>query len=100
MVTSSRGRRRPAVVGRREVPSSQLQGAAPPCRDIFVSRVREGTVDIVQSFLQENSVNVKNIEKMSHENSKFCSFKMKVLKNDLIKVFDENFWPNGVRVDK
>ena len=47
-------------------------------------------------FMENNNVNVNMIEKMSHPNSKYSSFKISIIR-DKHKVLDPNFWPNGVQ---
>ena len=50
----------------------------------------------MRKYLTDKGVVVNNIQKTSHQMSKFCSFKICIYKTDLHKVYDENFWPNGV----
>ena len=80
----------------RAAASSDLTGAPPPERQIFVSRVSIGSENSMKNYLVDNGVNVSNIERSSHQISKFSSYKITIPKPDLHKVFDENFWPNGI----
>ena len=80
----------------RAAASSDIAGAPPPLRQIWVSRVTNGNGNSMKNFLSKNGVTVSDIEKTSHPMSKFSSFKITIYKPDLDKVFDENFWPDGV----
>ena len=93
LVTSKRR----VVMGRRNTPTSGLEGAPPPRRIIFVSRVKCGDIETVSKYMTDNGVKVNNIQKMSHAESKFSSYKVSITKDDFSKVFDELFWPYGVQ---
>ena len=49
----------------------------------------------MEKYLTDNGIIVNGIEKTSHPQSKFTSFKITIFKPDL-HFFDDNFWPNGV----
>ena len=83
------------IIGR-AADSSDLVGAPPPLRQIWVSRVSNGSENSMKKYLTDNSVTVSEIERTSHPMSKFSSYKITIPKTDLHKVFDENFWPNGI----
>ena len=74
-----------------------LQGAPPPVRYIFISRVAEGNEKIIIDYLKYNSIKVTNIDCISHCNAKFKSFKVAIFKNDISKVLNEGFWPMGIQ---
>ena len=76
---------------------SGFQGAPPPLRHIWVSRVQRGTTETLSTFIEKQQVKVFYIEKVSHENAKFSSFKISISKNDLAKVLEDSFWPQGVQ---
>ena len=75
---------------------AELQGAPPPVRNIFVSRVSQGNDRIVIDYLKSKSIKVLNIDCISHHKSKFKSFKVSIYKNDIEQVLNENFWPTGI----
>ena len=50
--------------------------------------------------MQRNSVDVNNIEKTSHPESMFSSFKITIPVVGSDKVFEKSFWPYGVRCQK
>ena len=76
--------------------SEGLRGAPSPKRDIFVSRVQSGNVFIVKRFLNNNNIMNDDIKCVSHDNSKFKSFKVTISKSDLPNVMENKFWPKGV----
>ena len=51
----------------------------------------------MKHYIEAKGINVYYIEKMSHYNAKFKSFKIKISMFDKDKVFDEKFWPYGVQ---
>lgn len=93
-VMSRRGRR---VIGCGKASVSGFEGAPPPLRHIWVSRVHRGTAETLSTFIEKQQVKVFYNEKVSHENAKFSSFKIGISKNDLAKVLDDSFWPQGVQ---
>ena len=88
--------RRPTT-GRRSSPTPGLSGAPPPTKPIFVHRIQDGDTQLVKEYIEKNNVKVSNIKKMSHEQSKFSSYKVYIFKHDLSKVLDDYFWPMGVQ---
>ena len=81
--------------------TGRIRGAPPPSRDIFVYRLNSDTVDDdMLAYLHDNSVDVRDLICMSHEDSKFKSYKVTVSVTDMNRVFNEDFWPSGVRVRK
>ena len=73
-----------------------LVGAPMPIRQIFVYRVQNGDIDDMKQYLSNNGVTVINIIKTSHGMSMFNSFKISIQVLDLMKVFNDNFWPTGI----
>ena len=84
------------VIGR-GASTEGLRGAPPPARVIFVSRVVTGDKESMSNFIKSRGVNVINIEKTSHEDATFSSYKIRISVVDKEKVFDPNFWPEGVK---
>ena len=83
-------------MGSGQTTENGLRGAPPPLRFIWVSRAITNDTNIVKDYIQKNGVNVSCIEKVSHENAKFSSFKIGISKDAVDKVMDEKFWPKGV----
>ena len=90
-------RRKRRAIGCGEASVSGFEGAPPPLRHIWVSRVHRGTTETLSTFIEKQQVKVFYNEKVSHENAKFSSFKISISKNDLSKVLDDSFWPQGVQ---
>lgn len=76
-----------------------LQGAPPPLHHVWVSHVKEGDVQSLKSHLHNNAIVVADIEKVSHAESKFGSFKVSIYKTDIDKVMKDSLWPSGVRCE-
>ena len=84
------------VIGR-DTSTEGFRGAPPPSRVIFVSRVVSGEKEVISNFIKSRGVNVINIEKTSHEDATFSSYKICISVLDKEKVFDPKFWPAGVK---
>ena len=52
------------------------------------------------AFLVKNKVIVKDILKVSHEGSRFNSYKVSVPVIDFHRLLNEDFWPNGIQCKK
>ena len=91
---SKRGRK--VTYGNRAT-AGGLAGAPLPIRQIWVSRLHKGSIQHVKNYMKDNNVQVHNIEKVSHEQAKFSSYKISISVLDMDWVFDEAFWPNGVK---
>ena len=78
-------------------PGYILKGAPPPKCEIFVSRVIDGTEECITRYLIDRKIDVLDIRKVSHLDSKFKSFKVSVYKNDLNTLLNESFWPIGFK---
>ena len=76
---------------------SNLKGAPPPLRHIFVSRILRGNSGMIVDFLKSKSISVVGVQKMSRMNSKFLSFKISLYMDQLNRVLNDKFWPDGFR---
>ena len=74
-----------------------FSGAPTPKTYIFVSRVRSGNEEIIKEYLKDNNILIDDINMVSHENSKFKSFRISICKYDLNRVRERDFWPNGIK---
>ena len=45
-----------------------LQGAKPPLKDIFISRVSNGNLQSIKLYLKERKIDVDEVFKVSHDN--------------------------------
>ena len=90
--TKSKAQRR-----RRMFTAERLQGVEPPIRKIFIDRVMSyGNSKSVQAYLSDRNIEVKDIVQVSHNDSKYKSFKISIYQHDLSTVLNEYFWPRGV----
>ena len=90
------GRRR-RVTGSDGTVVHGLEGAPPPRRHIWVSRVKRGDASVLNNFIMKRQIKVFYIEKVSHDNAKFNSFKISIAKNDVPNVLKDSFWPASVQ---
>ena len=74
-----------------------LLGAPPPVRYVFVNRVTSGNPNILANYLNDKKVEFEKIERKSHPNSKYKSFKVTMYKDQLSTVLNNGFWPKGVK---
>ena len=95
-VDSSRRRGRRRVVGCGDVSDEGLEGAPPPLRQVWVSRVASGDEQTIKQFLERKNVVVNDIGRVSHVDAKYKSYKISVNVNDLDTVLEGSFWPRGL----
>ena len=74
-----------------------LLGAPTPVRYAFINRVATGNPNMIAEYLNDNKVNFEKIERKSHPNSKYKSFKVTMYKVQIYTVLSKGFWPTGVR---
>ena len=98
--TTSQGRQNQQATGNINIPNNGLEGAPPPERTIFLSRVNTGDINSIKKFLKDRNVNAIDIVKASHSQAKFKSFKIKITLLDLHKVLNDTFWPRGILCNK
>ena len=80
-------------------PSSGLTGAPEPSRHLFVYRAtQETTVSDLENFAVDKNFTVRNVECMSNQNAKFKSFKLSVPMSEFDRLFEDDLWPEGIRV--
>lgn len=85
--------------GNQRIGDSGLKGAPPPKRDFFVYRVDKGeTKERVIDHLKCLGVDAINIERTSHEDAKFASFRLTTNREFLDVVMNPDNWPEGIRV--
>ena len=93
-----RRERRQAIIGKGNT-AARLKGAPEPGRDLFVFRLdSETTNGDIKAYLQSHNISVLKIDQMSHENSKYKSFKVTVPVSRLNDLLKEEVWPAGVGV--
>ena len=87
-----------AVVGTREA-NGRFRGAQAPSRDIFVYRVENDALESeIECHVKDNGIVPRSVETVSHADAIYKSFKLTVSVNDMGKVLDADFWPEGIMV--
>ena len=93
-------RRRNVITGNSK-PQGSLKGAPEPGRDLFVFRVdNANTTSDLRNHITDYGFNVRGLSCVSHENSKFKSFKLTVPMSEYNELFNENMWPCGIKIRK
>ena len=78
--------------------ASKLKGAPSPSRDVFVYRVEKGTeVKDLKDYLENANVTVREVTKVSREESKYDSFKVETTVSDMYSLLEPDFWPTGIQ---
>ena len=99
VVQPRHGRRRLRIQG--SLQNGPIEGAPPPRRDFFLSRIKRDTdVESLQTFIQEKGIKVYDIQIVSHANAKFNSYRVSVDVNDKDKMLVPEIWPQGVCIEK
>ena len=77
----------------------KVRGAPEPERQLFIYRVdRQTLTEHLKIFIQEAGITVCSLECVSKENSKHKSFKLSVPLSHFKRLFDDQMWPEGIRV--
>ncbi len=65
--------------------------------NMFVFRAEKGTSKrVVHRHCEKQGVPVINIKRKSHDEARFASFKLTIDRENIDRVMDEEFWPQGV----
>ena len=96
-VESKSARKRRLSYERRKRSAFELQGAPPPLRYVFLSRVINGNAKMIADYMKNKSIESNKVEMISHPKAKFKSFKITVSKDSLSFILSDNFWPNGIK---
>ena len=92
--------RRNIITGRHQPGAGRFRGAPEAERHLFVYRIHAETEAIdIHELVSGLGHEVRNVDCVSHPDSKYKSFKLTVSLRDYDKVYNVNFpWPEGVRV--
>ena len=78
---------------------NRFRGAPEPERQLFIYRVdRQAVTEDLKIFIQEAGITVCSLVCVSKEDSKFKSFKISVPLFQFKRLFDNQVWPDGIRV--
>ena len=96
-ITVQRRRPRRQITYGNGMSTGGLSGAPLPIRQIWVSRLTNGSNQRVKDYIESRNVKVFNIEKVSHNEAQYSSYKVTISVADKNNVFDPLFWPTGVK---
>ena len=83
------------------VAGSKVRGAPEPRRELFIYRVLPTTDDdIMRDWIVDLKVNIQDFQRMSHNDSKYKSFKLTVSLQEYMYLFNPGLWPEGVCIGK
>ena len=74
-----------------------LQGAPPPISRVFIYRVQQGNVQVINEYLHKNNIEVIENVKVSHDEAAFSSYKVTLSIYDRNKVLRDGFWRGAAR---
>ena len=81
--------------------SDVVEGAPPPRRDFFLSRMKKTTDDdVLKNFIKDQGIALVDLRLVSNENAIYKSYKLSVSVDDKDKVMSPNLWPKGVCIEK
>ena len=90
-----------SILGTGTADTIEIKVAPEPSRDIFVSRLHSDiNSDKLKNYLESKNIVTRNVECISHPDSKSRSFKLSVPKSMFKTVFDATLWPEGISVKK
>lgn len=78
-----------------------LRSTPRPNHDFFVYRVhKDDGVKQLHEYLTGKNIEVVNLQKISHEDTKFNSFHLSISIDHTANVLDSNVWPSGINIRK
>lgn len=94
-------KRRKFVEGKVKVTKGAFRGAPEPKRDLFIYRVdKETEMDDLKSHIGDQGFTIRDLVLISHKEAAFKSYKLSVPVSEYNNLFDDNIWPEGVRIRK
>ena len=92
-------RQRKRVQGSRE--GEALEGAPPPKRDYFLSRVKKETDDeVIINYIVSKGIENPDLKLVSNVDAKYKSYKLSVFLEYKDKVMCADMWPRGVCIER
>ena len=77
----------------------QLRAAPIPSDDVFASKFHRDTTDQeLLDYLYSRNIMPKSVQVVSHEQSRTKSFKICCDRENFVKCFDENIWPDAIEI--
>jgi len=94
-----RKRDRHTVTGSATVSGTVRGTTIPRSKNLFISRVdKTVSTEDMASFIRSKDIEIINLECVSHADARNKSFKLKVNKEDYVKLYDSHIWPEGICV--
>ena len=91
-------RNKKIITGTKDL-DGQISGAPKPSRFLFIYRVSKTTItEDLSSYIRDQDVEVRSLERVSHRDAKFQSYKLETSKDDFKKLFNSDIWPSGICV--
>ena len=77
----------------------QLRAAPIPSDDVFASKLHRNTTNQeLLDYLYSRNIMPKFVQVVSHEQSRTKSFKICCDRENFVKCFDENIWPDAIEI--
>ena len=93
------GRYRLRVQG--SLQDERLEGAPPPRRDFFLSRVKRDTNDeTIKEYINDKGIPNAELTVVSNVNAKYKSYRLSVCIDYKDKVMSSDMWPKGVCIER
>lgn len=73
-----------------------ITGASPILCTLWINKIDQGNCNSIKTYLNNRNIRVKNVQRTSHIDSKYKSFSICILREDMNKVLNNRFWPEGV----
>ena len=90
-----------SILGTGTADTIEIEVAPEPSRYIFVSRLHSDiNSNKLTNYLKSKNIVTRNVEYISHPDSKSRSFKLSVPKSMFKTVFDATLWPEGISAKK
>jgi hypothetical protein len=102
-IQRSENKRRKFIEGKSTSKSGKcaFRGAPEPSRELFIYRVDGDTqLKVLKSFVTDSGFTIRELSQISHEKAVYKSFKLTVPLSEFKDLFDDDLWPEGVRVRK
>lgn len=77
--------------------NNEIKGVEPTIATLWVHKIEQGNCLAIKKYLNNRNVRVQLVTRTSHVESKYKSFKLRILKSDVSEVLRKDFWPFGVQ---
>ena len=78
-----------------------LRAASPLAHDVFAKKFHNDTTEQeLLDYLNANNITPKSVHVVSHEQARTKSFKICCDRENFVKCFNENLWPDSIEIRK